>query len=162
MKAAAFIACASGLLCCAPADAAPPAVSGQLLVGFENGVSKDRQEQVLGAESGRIAERLGAVRDGRLAVVRPRSGTSLRVLRRRLSRRPEVAYAERDLFNFASAKTPDDPLYASQYALGDSPDDYDIDAPDAWATRTSCAKVAVLDTGVDFDHPDLQANIVES
>jgi len=162
MKAAAAIALAGGLLWCGPAGAAPPAVSGQLLVGFDEGVSKDRQEQVLGAESGRIAQRFGAVREGRLAVVRPRSGTSLRVLRRRLSRRPEVAYAERDLFNFASAKTPDDPLYASQYALGDSPDDYDIDAPDAWATRTSCAKVAVLDTGVDIDHPDLQANIVES
>jgi subtilisin family serine protease len=162
VKAAAVAVLAGGLLWCAPAGAAPPAVSGQLLVGFDKGVSKDRQEQVLGADSGRISERFRAVREGRLAVVRPRSGTSLRILRQRLSRRPEVAYAERDFFNFASAKTPDDPLYSSQYALGDSPDDYDIDAPDAWGTRTGCAKVAVLDTGVDFDHPDLKANIVES
>jgi subtilisin family serine protease len=162
MRAALAGACVGGLLCCASANAAPPAVSGQLLVGFDKGVSQDRQDQILGAESGRLAERFRAVRGGNLAVVRPRSGGSLRRLRRRLARRPEVAYAERDYFNFAAEKTPDDPLYASQYALGDSPDDYDIDAPDAWATRTGCAKVAVLDTGVDLDHPDLKANIVES
>ncbi len=162
MRAITLAALGAALLCCAPVSAAPPAVGNQLLVGFEKGTSKDRQQQILGADSGRLAERFRSVRDGRLVVVRPRSGTSLRILRRRLSSRPEVAYAERDFFNFASAKTPDDPLYASQYALGDSPDDYDIDAPDAWATRTGCAKVAVLDTGVDFDHPDLKANIVES
>lgn len=162
MKVVAVAAFAGALWSCAPAIAAPPAVSGQLLVGFEDGISKDRQDQILGAESGRLSQRFRSVRGGRLTVVRPRSGTSLRILRRRLSSRPEVAYAERDFFNFASAKTPDDPLYASQYALGDSPDDHDIDAPDAWATRTGCAKVAVLDTGVDFDHPDLKANVVES
>lgn len=162
IKAVAVAAFACALWSCAPALGAPPAVSGQLLVGFKDGISKNRQDQILGAESGRLSQRFRAVRNGRLAIVRPRPGTSLRVLRRRLSSRPEVAYAERDYLNFASAKTPDDPLYASQYALGDSPDDYDIDAPDAWATRTGCAKVAVLDTGVDLDHPDLKANIVES
>jgi thermitase len=152
----------AALAACAPASAAPPAAGGQLLVGFDRDASKDGQRAALDDAGGRIRERFTAVRGGRLALVRPRSGVSLRILRRRLSRRPEVADAERDYFNFATAKTPDDPLYASQYALGDTPQDHDIDAPDAWSTRTGCAKVAVLDTGVDFDHPDLKANIVES
>jgi thermitase len=162
MKATALAVAAGALLACTPASAAPPAAGGQLLVGFREHVSKDDQRLALGDAGGRIATRFAAVRGGRLAVVRPRAGTSLRTLRRRLARRSAVAYVERDYFNFATAKTPDDPLYASQYALGDSPADYDIDAPDAWATRTGCAKVAVLDTGVDFDHPDLKANIVDS
>jgi thermitase len=37
--------------------------------------------------------------------------------------------------------------------------DADIDAPEAWAVSTGAAvKVAVLDTGIDYTHPDLAAN----
>ena len=44
----------------------------------------------------------------------------------------------------------------------DQPDDHDIDAPEAWGTRTGCGKVAILDTGIDTDHPDLEANLYKS
>ena len=30
------------------------------------------------------------------------------------------------------------------------------------ATRTGCAKVAILDTGIDSDHPDLKSNVYKS
>jgi subtilisin family serine protease len=133
------------------------------LVGFEKGVSSDRQQRLLAALDGRISQRFAAIRGGRLVVVRPRSGRAIDALRKRLAARPEVAYAERDFFQFASAtKTPDDPFYGLQYALIDSPDDHDIDAPTAWATRASCAKVAILDTGIDTDHPDLAPNVYKS
>jgi subtilisin family serine protease len=145
------------------AQAAPPAASGRLLVGFEGGVSKDRQERVLAALGGRVARRFGAVRGGRLALVHPRSGRALKALLRALRRHPDVAYAERDFLQFAAAaKTPDDPGYPRDWALVDGPADHDIDAPDAWGTRTSCAKVAILDTGIDTDHPDLKDNILKS
>jgi thermitase len=149
------------LLGSAPAHAAP-AASGRLLVGFEKGVSKDRQKRILATLHGRIGRRFGRIRGGRLALVRPRSGSTDR-LRKRLRRTPGVAYAEPDFFQFASVeKTPDDPLYAYDYALVDSPSDHDIDAPAAWGTRTSCAKVAILDTGIDTDHPDLAPNVYKS
>jgi thermitase len=145
------------------AGAAAPAASGRLLVGFKAGVSKDRQGRLLSALDGRISQRFKAVRGGRLVVVRPRSGRALKALRKRLNRSPEVAYAEPDFFQFASAdKTPDDPFYPLQYALVDSPDGHDIDAPAAWATRAGCAKVAILDTGIDTNHPDLEANVYKS
>jgi thermitase len=148
----------------ASAEAAAPAASGRLLVGFKKGVSKDRQARLLAAFDGRIAKRFSAVRGGRLVVVRPRSGRAVEALRKRLNRSSDVAYAEPDFFQFASAttKTPDDPFYPLQYAVVDSPDDHDIDAPTAWGTRTGCAKVAVLDTGIDTDHPDLKPNIYKS
>ncbi len=147
----------------APAQAAAPAAEGRLLVGFEKGVSKDRQQQLVAAADARIARRFSAIRGGRLLLVRPRSGSETGPLRKRLARLREVAYAEPDFFLFSSVpKVPDDPFYPLQWAVIDSPDDHDIDAPDAWATRTACAKVAILDTGADTDHPDLTANLYKS
>jgi thermitase len=150
------------LLIAAPAEAAAPAASGRLMVGFKKGVSTDRQQRLLAALDGRISQRFKSIRGGRLVVVRPRSGRATGRLRKLLARRGEVAYAEPDFFQFTSAKTPDDPFYGLQYALVDSPDDHDIDAPDAWGTRSGCAKVAVLDTGIDTDHPDLKSNVYKS
>lgn len=37
--------------------------------------------------------------------------------------------------------------------------DADIDAPEAWETTKGSALVAVLDTGIDTTHPDLQQNL---
>jgi thermitase len=151
------------LVVAAPAQAAPPAASGRLMVGFKKSVSTDRQQRLLAGLGGRISQRFKSIRGGRLVVVRPRSGRATNALRKRLARSSEVAYAEPDFFLFSSAdKTPDDPFYPLQYALIDSPDDHDIDAPTAWGTRSSCAKVAILDTGIDTDHPDLKSNVYKS
>jgi thermitase len=149
------------LLVAAPAQAAAPAAEGRLLVGFKKGVSTDRQQRLLAALDGRISQRFKSIRGGRLVVVRPRSGRATGRLRKLLARRDEVAYAEPDFFQFTST-TPDDPFYGLQYALVDSPDDHDIDAPTAWSTRSGCAKVAILDTGIDTDHPDLKSNVYKS
>jgi subtilisin family serine protease len=49
---------------------------------------------------------------------------------------------------------PNDPSYGSLYGMGR------ISAPAAWNIATGGAvKVAVIDTGVDYNHPDLAANI---
>jgi len=54
-----------------------------------------------------------------------------------------------------SPVTPNDPLYSAQWYL------QKIGAPYAWQIKTESPKitVAVLDTGVDIDHPDLRRNI---
>ncbi|HEX8854063.1 MAG TPA: S8 family peptidase [Thermoleophilaceae bacterium] len=162
LAAALALACATALLAVGPAQAVPPSASGRLLVGFEKGVSKDRQQSIISSLEGRIAHRFGPIRGGRLVLVRARSSKATDVLRKRLLRNPAVAYAEPDFFQFASATTPDDPYYSLDYAVVNSPQGHDIDAPDAWGTRTSCSKVATLDTGVDTDHPDLTANILKT
>jgi subtilisin family serine protease len=59
---------------------------------------------------------------------------------------------------------PNDPLFPALWGLhntgqtGARPD-ADIDAPEAWDVTTAGPLVAVLDTGVDYTHPDLAANI---
>ncbi len=56
---------------------------------------------------------------------------------------------------FALAQTPNDSKYGQQWYLEQ------VDAPTAWDTGTGSDDVivAVLDTGVDLDHPDLKGNI---
>jgi len=64
------------------------------------------------------------------------------------------------------ADVPDDADFSQQWALNNTGQtegtaDADIDAPEAWDISTGSGEVvvAVLDTGIDYEHPDLQGNI---
>ncbi|MFC1974460.1 S8 family serine peptidase, partial [Chloroflexota bacterium] len=74
-------------------------------------------------------------------------------------RNPNVEYAEPNYILHASVE-PDDEHFSLQWGL-DQDSDCDIDAPEAWDVETGNASIviAVIDTGVDWDHPDLAANI---
>ncbi|MCB0284448.1 MAG: S8 family serine peptidase [Calditrichaeota bacterium] len=64
------------------------------------------------------------------------------------------------------ADTPNDPLYPNQWALNNTGStgnaDADIDAPEGWDLNTGSASIiiAIIDEGVDINHPDLQSKIV--
>ncbi len=115
-------------------------------------------------------------------VVRLSPGSSVAAAVRRLKRSPLVRFAEPNRIATPLA-TPitDDPLVDEQWALdntgqlhelsnqgvgtGDTrmgTDGADVDAPEAWDAQTvhTPVVVAVLDTGVDVDHPDLQNRLV--
>jgi hypothetical protein len=78
---------------------------------------------------------------------------------------PAVLYAEPNWIVHTQA-TPDDPRFGELWGLhntgqnGGTPD-ADIDAPEAWdlTTGSSDVVVAVIDTGIDYTHPDLAANM---
>jgi subtilisin family serine protease/subtilisin-like proprotein convertase family protein len=76
-----------------------------------------------------------------------------------------VQYAEPN-YTVHLMLTPNDPQFGSLYGLHNTgqaggTSDADIDAPAAWDTTTgsSTVVVAVIDTGVDYTHPDLVNNI---
>ena len=71
-----------------------------------------------------------------------------------LLRRADVVSAEPEYFVHIAA-TPNDPNYGSQWNMDK------IRAPLAWdlSTGNSETIIAILDTGVDLNHPDLQGNL---
>jgi len=82
-----------------------------------------------------------------------------------LKRLDFVKYAEPD-FIVKTDVIPNDPSFGEQWALnntgqnGGTPD-ADIDAPEAWDITTGDTNivVGVIDSGIDYLHPDLAANI---
>jgi len=69
-------------------------------------------------------------------------------------RQPEVEYAELNHV-IAICTEPDDPQYLRQWGM------QKIGAPEAWDTCRGSAEVvvAVIDTGVDYNHRDIRANM---
>ena len=85
-----------------------------------------------------------------------------------LRRDPSVRVAEPD-YLVSTAATPNDPSYSSMWGLHNTGQtggvaDADVDAPEAWdlTTGSSSVIVAVIDTGTDYSHPDLTANILRN
>ena len=88
---------------------------------------------------------------------------------------PDVEYAELNGIVSICATTPNDPNYSKQWALNNTGQDYpvlyggtesgtldsDINAPEAWdiSTGSSDVLVAVIDSGVDYNHSDLRNNM---
>jgi thermitase len=132
---------------------APDTVSRQLIVRFSGATAAAHASTAAQHAGGRVTRRLGPID---AVVVRPRHGVALRALRAALQRRHDVRYVEPDVI-LTKSVAPDDPDLVRQYALGTGTGA--ISAQQAWDRRTSCAKVATLDSGVQYDHPDLKANI---
>lgn len=78
----------------------------------------------------------------------------------------QIEHLEDDYIVFIDSTYPDDPSFPSLWGLHNTGQtggtvDADIDAPEAWdlTTGRSSVTVGVIDTGVDYNHPDLQANM---
>jgi subtilisin family serine protease len=71
-----------------------------------------------------------------------------------LSARADVEYAEPDYIIYATA-IPNDPSYGNLWGLTK------ISAPSAWdiSTGSNAYVAGVIDTGIDYNHPDLAANV---
>ncbi|MCK5476075.1 MAG: S8 family serine peptidase [Candidatus Pacebacteria bacterium] len=79
----------------------------------------------------------------------------------RLNKDPRVEYAEPDYIYRTTETIPSDPSFSKLWGLHNTATDADIDAPEAWDLQKGSKEiiVAVIDSGVDYNHPDLAANI---
>jgi thermitase len=133
---------------------AASAVPGHLLVGFKSQATSQLQQRLVEQAGGRLTRRLAHIRGG---VVSARSHVALALIERRLRASSAVRYVEPD-FYLQTSKAPNDPLFANEYSLASSGAGY-VNAQPAWDSRTNCSKVAILDTGTQYNHPDISPNL---
>jgi serine protease len=112
-----------------------------------------------------IYDRFSHIAKGQLAVVRLDKTADIDAVIAELSQDPEILYAERNYVVHAIA-TPNDPRFPELYGLDNTGQtggtaDADIDAVEAWDNSVGSADivVGVVDTGVDYTHEDLAANM---
>jgi len=142
---------------------------GRILVKFRPGVGAAQKAAAHRAQGAGVLEVIPGI-DVQVVNV-PKGAETAKVAA--YARNPLVAYAEPDYIAYAL----EDPLFSKQWGLDNTgqvykEDEYgnpvsgtpdaDIDAPEAWgiATGDPEIKIAILDTGIDQDHPDLVGKLV--
>ena len=138
-------------------------VPGEILVKYRDGaLDSDVIASKLTA-SGRASRKFRSVRG--LQQLRLASGVSVDSALAELRAHAEVEYAEPN-YIYHQAASPGDPEFARQWGLHNTGQtqgtaDADIDAPEAWDVTTGSASVvvAVIDSGIDYNHQDLAANM---
>ncbi|WP_341502131.1 S8 family serine peptidase [Gallaecimonas sp. GXIMD4217] len=165
----------SAALLAAPGLAATKfdAASDSVLVIFKKGTQAAERHAVARGHGLSLRDRDGDGRDdrmkhvmgGRIAKLSLAKGQDRDALLKRLARHPAIEVAEPNYLLHANA-TPDDSRFGELWGLHNTGQsggtvDADIDAPEAWDITTGSRSVivGVIDTGVDYSHPDLQANM---
>ncbi|WP_394391350.1 S8 family serine peptidase [Shewanella woodyi] len=112
-----------------------------------------------------VDDKFANLMGGKLANLSLRSGSDVSKAIKMISQHPAVKYAEPN-YVIKAVGTPDDPSFASLWGMNNTGQDggtadADIDAVEAWdiSTGDSDVVVAVIDTGVDYNHEDLQDNM---
>jgi subtilisin family serine protease len=152
----------------------PRIVPGEIIIKFRAGVSEDAKQESLrraGLRVVRQSETLGFLRCKTNAVtVQDVTGTV-----RACKIDPNVEYVEPNYYLYAietlpegeplsvkqgTPRIPNDPRFSEQWNMNNG-NDADIDGPEAWGTQTGSdgVLVAIIDTGIDYDHDDLKDQI---
>jgi len=159
-------------------------VTGDVLVKFRPGVAGDA---MAGAHRAAGATLVNEITRTRVQRVRVRAGDEADAIAR-YQRNPNVLYAEPNFIRSVPAAAepssapvtlPGDSHFGEQWGMNNTGQSFycipwiagdlcfysatagaDIDAPEAWAISkgSPAVTVAVIDTGIDYTHPDLAAN----
>jgi subtilisin family serine protease len=121
----------------------------RVLVKFKDGVSAQRR-----AESLRGAPAQAVAPSGGVETLAVKNGDVMGEVAR-LKTDPAVADVQPDYIRHATGVMPTASQWSQQWDMRK------IDAPDAWSVSegSSAPVVAVIDSGVDYDHPELSPNM---
>jgi subtilisin family serine protease len=145
---------ASAALAAASGAPLSPYVEGQCLVKFRPGTPASEVARAHAALGSAVADSIPQI--GVQVVTLP-PGLSVGRAVGLYQHNPNVEFAEPDYYVAPSSTIPNDPYFN----YGQMPLQW-MGAPEAWdITRgTPSVLIAVLDTGVDYNHPDLQGRLV--
>jgi subtilisin family serine protease len=155
----------------APAEAEALLKNAEVLVRFRSGTTLEAINRITAQLNDEIEDRIESV-DG-LDVIEDEDGRSADEVVAQYRALPEVEYAEANgtitLDHDESGRKhvhANDEMFSRQWALSNNGENdgkagADISAMRAWAVTTGSDQVvvAVLDSGVDYSHPDLANNI---
>ncbi|RUO30942.1 peptidase S8 [Aliidiomarina sedimenti] len=158
--------------------ASTQAEEDSLLVMFKESVSKEQREEVIRGVGGILREtdvlgrdlRMRHVAQGRINEIRVANSAQRDRAIKRLAAHPLIEVAEPNytisINDIQAQAVPNDPNFGNLWGLhntgqaGGTPD-ADISAVEAWdiTTGSSDIVIGVIDSGVDYTHPDLAANM---
>ncbi|HWO73652.1 MAG TPA: S8 family serine peptidase [Dehalococcoidia bacterium] len=167
-----------------PAAAKDRFVAGEIIVKFQPGAAAQAKQAAHRAAGGAT---IASIPSRNLELVRVPPGQERQFIEK-YSRNPNILYAEPNFIRSipeplshapGTEVLPADYYFDELYGLNNvgqmfqcmpwpfggelcfyvGTPDADMDAPEAWAISTGGpVKVAVIDTGIDYNHPDLKAN----
>jgi uncharacterized repeat protein (TIGR01451 family) len=143
-------------------------VPGEVLVKMRAGLSQNDLASLQALAGADEAQRISVSSSGTIVRLHSRS-KSVGEMQTSLEGKTNVLYVEPNYILHLAA-TPNDPSYAQLWGLKNTGQNVsgsigtagsDIDAEAAWNVTTGSASivVGVIDTGVNYNHPDLAANI---
>ncbi|WP_270180973.1 S8 family peptidase [Alkalihalobacillus sp. CinArs1] len=122
----------------------------ELIVHFNESVNSTYAKEIVKKAGGNVIE---TTDDFFVVKVNGNAAQAIKAL----EKNPHVDYAEENSM-FHVSYTPNDPFFSSeQYAP------QKVKAPAAWdvSQSSSSVKIAVIDTGVDYNHPDLSGKVIK-
>ncbi|WP_343036156.1 S8 family peptidase [Kroppenstedtia pulmonis] len=133
-------------------EADAPYVKDELIVKFKKGTANKAKTSLHGNQNAKVVSKNEKVG---FEVVKLKD-QSVKSAMKKYENNPNVDYVEPNHI-VKIDWVPNDPAYSQQYALPK------VKAPQAWdVTRgSSNVRIAIVDTGVQADHPDLQGKVVK-
>jgi subtilisin family serine protease len=133
----------------------PEYVPGELIVVYRPATTQTRRDAIVSARAARVVRRYSQLDMDHLRLP---PGADLDRAMTALRANPEVLGVQANFVRHAIAVTPvipNDPFWSQMWGL------MKIQAPSAWATSTGNGSVVIMDidTGINYNHEDLAANV---